>query len=128
MVFLYFDHAVSADVARLLRYRGHYTVTARDIGMDSAKDDVHLLLAWQRGWIFVTHDEGDFTLLHDAWRRWAQAWQVAPIPQHPGILIIPQPWPAPDPAQELGRFLQSSPPLANELYRYRRTRGWERRP
>ncbi len=71
MASIYLDHAVSAHIAARLRYYGHYAVTARELGLDAAKDDEHLLVAAQRSWIFVTHDEGDFTLLHDAWRRWS---------------------------------------------------------
>jgi hypothetical protein len=125
---LYTDHNVDQRIAIQLRHLGHYVVTAPMLGLQRAGDDEHLLAAAQHSWILVTHDWKDFSLLHDAWRRWAQAWRATPVPQHAGILVIPQPWPAPDAAQEIDRFIQSNPPLANVLYRHHRTRGWERRP
>ena len=69
----YADHNMSFDIVGLLRHAGHRVVTARDLGLDHADDDVHLLTAAQRGWTLLTSNSKDFRLLHDAWRRWSSA-------------------------------------------------------
>ena len=56
MANFYTDHDVSLRVASLLRQLGHTAVTARDLGLERAGDDEHLLTAAQRGWILVTHN------------------------------------------------------------------------
>ena len=114
MADLYADHNIALPLVRLLRNRHHAVIAARDIGLDHARDDLHLLTAAERGWVLVTHDKADFELLHDAWRRWSQAWQVGR--QHAGILVVPH-WAPGQMAQEIDAFLQSGPPLANALYR-----------
>ena len=83
------------------------------------------MLAAQRGQIFVTHNHADFFLLHDTWRRWSAAWQVDV--KHAGILVIPQ-WPADRIAREVDDFLQRESLLFNELYHWKPSQGWVRRP
>ena len=125
MASLRLDHDVSRDAAGLLRQAGHQANTAWEEGLARAKDDEHLLLAAQGGQVFITHNHEDFFLLHDAWRRWSIAWQVDV--RHAGILVIPQ-WPAERIATEVDAFLQQGLPLSNELYHWKPSVGWVRRP
>ncbi len=128
MTAFYTDHNVTAHLAPALRSLGHSVVTARDLGLQQAADDEHLLLAAQRGWLLVTHNATDFALLHDAWRRWGAAWRVRPTPEHAGILVMPDLWTPERLADELDRFLQSGPRLVNQLYRFLPGHGWAPRP
>ena len=127
MADLHLDHNVSSQLALLLRDAGHDVIETRTIGMPRATDDVLLLTAAQAGRIFVTHNESDFVLLHNAWRRWSAAWGVNVA--HAGILVLPQP-PHLDvslAAQALEHFLLSGVSLTSELYIFRRTGGWQQR-
>ena len=88
MADFYLDHNVAVELGDLLRRLGHTVRTAAELGLAAAADDEHLLLASQQGWIFVTNNKKDFTLLHGAWKRWATAWGVTA--QQFGILTMPQ--------------------------------------
>lgn len=127
MADLYLDHNVSRRIAGLLRDYGHTVATARDLGLDYAGDDEHLLTAAARGWILISHNHGDFELPHDAWRRWTAEWRVAD--QHAGILLVPQPpHVSPEQAAEIVNDLLSTlSSLVNALYIWRQSRGWQRR-
>jgi len=125
----YFDQNVAVQVATQLRYYGHHATTARDEGQTGVGDDRHLLMASLRGWTLVTHDRNDFSLLHDAWRRWSVAWQVTPLPQHAGVLVIPQGrWSAAEAARELDSFVRAGHPRTNELYHWQPGPGWVQQP
>jgi hypothetical protein len=130
MADFYLDHNVADEIAKLLRTRGHEAVAARDLHLERAKDDEQLLTAAQRGWILVTHNQDDFFLLHDAWRRWATAWGVPAA--HAGILVLAQAPPTRIPrtrlAHALDEIASSGVPLANELYSWRPASGWQHRP
>jgi hypothetical protein len=82
------DNDVATALAQILTAAGHPAVTARGQGMDAADDDEQLLFAAQHGWVLVTHNRGDFELLHKAWWRWSAAWGVSV--HHAGILVIEQ--------------------------------------
>lgn len=90
---------------------------------ERAPDDGQLLSSAERGLILVTRDEDDYSLLHSAWRRWASAWNVSPIPEHHGVIVL-----QPDASEVLRRvldsFISGGPLLTNELYRWRRNSGW----
>ena len=128
MADLYVDQNISFDLIALLRGRGHTAVTARDLGLERARDDEHLLVAAERGRTLLTYNRDDFELLHDAWRRWSTAWQATAT--HAGILIVPPPphRSVAEAAGEVDSLLASGYPLANELYRWRPVGGWVRRP
>jgi predicted nuclease of predicted toxin-antitoxin system len=84
----YLDNDLAAGVALSLRTAGHVAISARDLRLRRATDDEQLLVAADAGRVFVTHNEDDFTLLHDAWRKWFSAKGVQA--QHAGILVVPQ--------------------------------------
>lgn len=77
--------------------------------------------------MLVTHNRGDFTLLHDAWLTWPAAFQIA-LPPHSGILILD-----PAPYQTLGgvldAFLMTMSPgsLDAKLVWWHHRYGWRRR-
>ena len=124
MAVLHLDQNVSSQFGPLLRVAGHDVIETRAIGRPRATDDELLLFAANARRIFVTHNEKDFILLHDAWRRWSSAWGVAVF--HAGILVLPQPprLTIERAATELDRFLATEPQLASTLYFYRPTGGW----
>ena len=128
MTRLHIDHDVSADLLPLLRRAGHDIVTAAELGLSAAPDDVHLLAAADDGRVLLTYNTKDFILLHGAWRRWSAAWQVAR--HHAGILILkaPSQLSNQDSAREVDALLASQPPLIDELYKWERPGGWARQP
>lgn len=108
MASFYTDHNVALQVALLLRQAGHTAITARDLGLERAGDDAHLLVAAPHGWILITHNRQHFLLLHDAWRRWLQVFGVSAM--HAGILIPPHGLPA-QTVRLLHEFLTAGFPL-----------------
>src|SRR5688500_4201894 len=84
------DHNVSRAYVTLLGVSGHGAGTARDESLDRADDGAILLTSAARGWVLITHNGGDFWLLHRAWHQWSVAWKVAPPPRHAGVLVLPQ--------------------------------------
>ena len=121
----YVDNDVPRDKIDLLSGAGHDAVHSRSVFAVDPGDDRHLLEATQQNRILVTHNRGDYNLLHDAWRRWTQDWGVSV--RHFGILVLPQ-----SNAAELFHlidvFLSQNLPIHNELYDYRNRGGWVRRP
>ncbi len=92
-----------------------------------------MLLAGQRGWIMVSHNAEDYAVLHDGWLRWSAAWGVNP--RHAGILTLPQATRAErsegrmgalDLAQLIIDLLNTGALHPNELWDWRRGRGWIR--
>lgn len=91
------NHNVNPRLGRLLRVRGHATVTAREAHLDTATDRELLLFAGGAGLILLTDDE-DFAQLH-----------CGAIIAHAGILFV-----API----------HSEPLANRLLRLTASGEW----
>jgi hypothetical protein len=129
----YLDNDVSIHIAIELRAAGHGALSSRDTGMRAAKDGRQLLAAAQRGWILITHNFGDFDILHDAWLGWSAAWGV--IPRHAGILVVPQATLAERAQGRMGHqevaalilaLLATGSPSANEFWRWKRVGGWVR--
>ncbi|MGI8827131.1 MAG: DUF5615 family PIN-like protein [Chloroflexota bacterium] len=126
----YIDNNVALEVAGFLRAAGHPAVTARDLHRETNSDDEQLLVASQHGHVFLTHNETDFILLHDAWQRWSAAWGVTA--HHAGILIVPQgrrygvDWEPEEVSEAVIACLQQCPPVAGHLFR-RKEAEWERR-
>jgi hypothetical protein len=80
-----------------------------------------------RGWIVLTHNRADFTMLHDAWHLWAHAWRVNP--KHAGIIVLEQV----DPSRHaevatLTHELCKQALLLNTLFDWKPTTGWVRNP
>ncbi len=125
MTALHLDHNIARDTGVFLQALGHDVSTAQRGGLSRAGDDEHLLVAAQQGRVVVTHNRSDFYLLHDAWRRWSDAWGINF--RHAGILVM-SPWQPQASARELDKFLRSGVSLLNELYDWKPSRGWVRRP
>lgn len=123
MADFYLDHCVSLAVAPTLRLMGHRATTARDQNRTTDSDDRHLLFAAENHWIVVSHNGDDFILLHQAWRRWSEAWGIQPM--HSGILIVP-PLDEQAIAWQLNEIAQFGYPLRNELYEWDPNTRWVR--
>ena len=94
--------------------------------MERAGDEQHLSQAAGSGWILITHNARDFTLLHGAWRRWSREWGM--MARHAGILVLIPPVAPSRAAQEIAALLESGRLLHNELYIWRQHTGWVRQP
>lgn len=127
MAAFYLDNDVSNEAVGLLETKGHEVLHTRRHGQARATDDQQLLTALRLNRILVTHNARDFILVHRAWRLWPSAFG-ADWPQHPGILIIPQPadLPTPQAAVALDRFVRSGRPLLDRLYRLTTAGAWQR--
>lgn len=128
MAEFYLDHNVARQVSLHLTAAGHTVLTTQNTGLQRATDDEQLLFSAHQGLILVSHNTRDFLLLHDAWRRWTEAWSVSR--EHAGILLIPNSSPHVSYewlAQRLDEAVTLPLPLTNELYRWRTNRGWTRR-
>ncbi|MDP9364283.1 MAG: DUF5615 family PIN-like protein [Chloroflexota bacterium] len=120
---LYTDHNVSLRLTDRLRTRGFAVTTTRDLGLERATDAQQVLVAAERGWLLLTHNERDYVLLFDAWRRWSEAWRV--FPRHAGIVVLPQREPAVTEALFLA-LVAETPDFVGSLYRWHSGRGWSR--
>lgn len=138
MARFHFDQNVSSRIADDLRGRGHDVMTAWELGLMGADDDVHLTAAAADRRILVTHNGDDFLLLHKAWIRWPSRWTaiieqrlgaMVSIPEyHAGVLIVPQaPHSSPETvATEIDLFVNSSGALTNccFVYDWQSGPGW----
>lgn len=96
--------------------------TARELGTENAGDDEHLALAYQREWVFVTHNTRDFELLHNAWLRWSELWGVQVT--HGGILVL-EPVPSPQRlAAVIEERLAPGARIVGEFAIWRSLGGW----
>lgn len=122
MADLYIDKD-ALGLAPVLRAAGHRVTTVRELALDTAHDELHLLTASRRNQVLITHNWRDFFMLHRAWQLWTQDWGVTP--RHSGILVLEQKTDRAIVASELLALLQSGHPLENNLHRWRRSTGWE---
>jgi hypothetical protein len=120
----YLDEDVARAIDYELRILGHNIVNVRDLGLKGELDAVHLANAAQQSRVLVTRNRHDFENLHAAWQHWSWLWAVTPLPEHRGVLVIPDWWRPLEAAQELDSFVTAGTPLTNSLYRYDRQRGW----
>jgi hypothetical protein len=60
----YADENISFALNDALRSYGHVVFTTRDERRLGASDGSQLLYAADRGWIILTHNRADFTMLH----------------------------------------------------------------
>lgn len=127
MAAFYCDEDVTLALVPLLRERGHSATDTDTEGRKGAPDSHQVLYAAERGWTFLTHNRDDYRLLHDAWLLWSYRWGV--MPRHSGILILSQRTGAAINV-ELVHTLVYDPDvrIANSLYDWIPTRGWQRFP
>ncbi|MCC7371410.1 MAG: DUF5615 family PIN-like protein [Chloroflexi bacterium] len=126
MAQLYLDHNVARRVGELLQGGGHDVLASRDIQSERLSDDVLLLATVRFHRIFVTHNRGDFKLLHDAWVTWPAAFGIA-LPSHPGILVLDAG--SPDTLAEIvADFLDAVhlDALLDAIFWWHRRDGWHR--
>jgi hypothetical protein len=84
-------------------------------------------VAAQRNLILITENHKDFLNLHEAWHRWARAWNVSPLPVHSGILTVPQLPSArlDDTAAAIAQIVSAGEPLSGELRQWTVSQGWK---
>jgi hypothetical protein len=121
MAALYLDEDVRYDAKNALAALGHSVMHAND-HRKGAKDDIQLLVAADAGCVFVTCNQKDYLLLHDAWQHRSQRWGVHP--EHAGILLVANSWPAQLVAERVHAFFATHPTIRNRLYRWNGDRGW----
>jgi hypothetical protein len=120
----YLDEDVALAIDYELRLRGHDVVNVRDLGLKGELDAKHLANAAQQCRVLVTRNRHDFENLHAAWQHWSRVWGVTPLPEHLGILVIPDSWRPAEAADELDAFVRVGDSLMNTLHRYDCHRGW----
>jgi hypothetical protein len=113
----FFDNDADMRIARSLRRFGHTITSAAEQHLSRVSDSELLHYAGRAGLILVTHNERDFTRLHDQ-----------EPPTHAGIIAVPQE--APEnldaAASAIDGLVNAGHPLAGACYRLR-SEGWERR-
>lgn len=82
------DENVSIRIANHLTALGHHATSIVRAGYGGLPDPDVLLLAQRWQHVLITHNRGDFQLLHRAWRLWGEAWGIRH--RHAGILILDQ--------------------------------------
>jgi hypothetical protein len=122
----YLDENVGEPLAAILRQLGHDADTTSEVGNKGATDVRQPLYAVRERRIVVTHDEGHFRMLHEAWVSFAREWGVGHSAKHPGILIIPTPprLQFADAARVLVEIIGRPEPVENRLLVWRRAEGW----
>ena len=118
MAGFHLDHDVSRYLVAPLRAFGRNVATARELGLEAATDGRQLLAAADAGRTLVSHNRKDFELLHDAWLRWTEAWNVQQ--QHEGVLILPQSRDIQGLADALEGFASACLTARGRLYRWLR--------
>jgi hypothetical protein len=84
------DENVREALAEALRALGFDAVTTTERGRKGSSDPRQLLFATATGPVFITPNNRDYRMLHEALALWAAAWDVLDRVRHPGILIIDQ--------------------------------------
>lgn len=120
---LYLDNDVTVRAAPLLIAANHTAYTTAQLNRRTASDYDQLLYAAQKRWVLVTHNWGDFQMLHGAWHLWSRAWRVEPA--HSGILVLEH-GPEHDIASAVIRFFsaRSLADVENTLWRHIAATGW----
>lgn len=122
---VYLDQDVSLELIARLRAAGHNAVSARDLGFGQAYDYVQMLVAWERGAVFVTHNRDHFVEQVEAWHVWPQRWGLTG-PSHPGVIVTDQ-CPPSIYAPPLIAFLAAGHPTTSQIYLWRVRGGWQTR-
>lgn len=126
MVRFYLDENVSEKLIPLLRNGDHDVTSAIQSGQRSVSDALLLLDAARRGRLFITHNDRDFKLLHDAWHAWSTEWIGQIAPRHAGILIIRTSNQTVVPVifDAIQRLLLTVDTFENRLFRWNLRDGW----
>jgi hypothetical protein len=124
------DENVTERLIMLLILLGYDATSVGRIGSKGSNDAAQLLNATALGQAIVTYDAEDYELLHHAWRGWSAAWNVNPLPQHAGILVIrpDKGLTAQEVADAIDALAQREPILANRFFGWTRQGGWKERP
>jgi Domain of unknown function (DUF5615) len=125
---IYLDENIDRLLGVLLLLLGYDIAYARELHPSHSSDHIHLAFAARTGRILVTHDRGDFQLLHRAWCDWFAEFAALPPSRHGGILLLPQS-PVLNTSQAatiVHAFLADASPstLSNRLYEWTATDGW----
>lgn len=64
-LFVYLDECVSKRLVTRLRWRGFHVVTAGEVGLLEASDDVQFAYAALHGLLLITHNRRHFIALHN---------------------------------------------------------------
>jgi hypothetical protein len=121
------DENVSELLIPLLALLGYDAVSVGRLGWKGHSDADQLLAAASLGRVVVTYDVDDYELLHLAWHAWAAAWNVTPLPTHPGILTIrsSKGLTAQDIASAIDGLMKQESKLTNRFFGWTVQRGWE---
>jgi hypothetical protein len=124
----YIDENVSYLLDDFLRGYGHTVISTHDEGREGSPDPHQLFYATERGWALITHNAGDFRLLHDAWHFWTYRWQL-PY-RHAGIIIAPQSrgYTPAFVAAHIDALTKQEDAFTNTLYDLQPAAGWVRTP
>ena len=111
---------MTTSAAVSLRARGHDAVALKEGGLRRSRDHIVLWSAVRQRRTVLTHNGGDFALLHGAWTIWGLE------PPHFGILVVPQRYrlSGPEIADAAIALVESGRPLRNELYLLGRDDVW----
>lgn len=122
------DENVSIRIANHLTALGHHATSIVRAGYGGLPDPDVLLLAQRWQHVLITHNRGDFQLLHRAWRLWGEAWGIRH--RHAGILILDQlkGMHAEAFAQVIVELVERQPDIAGTLSDWRRDKGWTQSP
>ncbi len=124
MADLYLDENVTPKAVASLQQLGHTAVHARHV-RKGAPDYRQLLVAASQARTLVTADLG-YVLLHNVWLHWPRGWGLADLPEHSGILLVPNGWAPARLAPAVHDFFQHGYPTTNRLYRWSPTGSrWE---
>jgi hypothetical protein len=124
---LYIDEDPDQQLAPLLTTIGHDAVSTSQLGNKGRKDSWQLAFAAHERRTLVTCNIRDFVMLHEAWTSWSQEWRVDTQFPHAGILLIPQRPSIPSSliVTTIDELLRNEETIANRLFRWRPTTGWQ---
>ena len=121
---LYADQDVSREIVTHLRRGGLDVIMTREVQRQRNADPEQLAFATAQQRILLTRNRDDFVLLHDAWLHWSSLWNITPIPQHTGILVVPHGFRNEDIAADVAAFMQRERTFVNDLFILNGPRTW----
>lgn len=120
------DEDVYAALIHGIRDRGHDVTAVVDYPNRGAADHYWMLSAATERRIILTHNWRHFLMLHRAWIDWPVAWNTNPVPEHEGIIAVPQKdmVTAVQVVVAIQELLDEHAPLTNRYFRMVPSRGW----